>query len=755
MFDPQAAAPAMTLAEKAAFLTGATAWTTPGLPRLGVPPLTLTDGPHGVRKQLPGARLMDLDQSEPATAFPAASATGCSWDPALLAEIGAALAAESRALGTDVLLGPGVNIKRSPLCGRNFEYFSEDPVLSGELAAAWVRGLQDGGAGACVKHFAANNQETDRMRVSAEVDERTLREIYLPAFERVVTRAQPATVMCSYNRLNGIPASEHRWLLTEVLRAEWGFGGFTVSDWGAVTDRVAALAAGLDLQMPADGGPAAAALVAAVSAGTLPEAVLDRAVERILRVTARLTGPRGDSRPAVDHERHHALARRAAAGSAVLLTNEDEFLPLDPAAGGTLAVIGEFARTPRYQGGGSSQVVPTRLDSALAEITAAVAGRRDVVFAPGFTLDGAPSPELLAGAVAAARSAADVVMFLGLPEAAESEGFDRTAIGLPATQLDVLRAVAAVSQRVAVVLSNGGVVATRPVTEQARAVLEMWLPGQAGGGAAADLLFGAAEPGGRLAETIPLALSDNPSYVNFPGAAGRVRYGERIYVGYRWYDKVARDVAHPFGHGLSYTTFAYSGLQVEVPDPARPAAVVRFTLANTGRRAGSEVAQVYVSDPEASADRPERELKAFRKVRLAPGESCLVELALTERDFAFWDEQRRGWTAEPGTFRIAVGASSRDLRLTAEIELTPPLPPTPLTLDSTIGEWLAAPSGRDALMAALAAAPGGTGEIVIDDSMLAMAAPVPFRQALALGFAAIPSGGEAAFLARANAGLGG
>ncbi len=760
MFDPSDALERMTVEEKASLVTGASTWKTADVDRLGVPSLVLADGPHGVRLAAEGATSSEIYRTEPATAFPTACATGSSWDPGMLEEIGAALAAECRALGVDVLLGPGVNIKRSPLCGRNFEYFSEDPVLSGRLAAAWVSGLQRGGVGASLKHFAANNQETSRMRVSAEVDERTLREIYFPAFEITVTGAGPATVMCSYNAVNGTPAAQNEWLLTQVLREDWGFGGFVVSDWGAVGDPVASLRAGLDLEMPGTGGRTAATLVRAVSEGTLHEADLDRAAGRILRTAADLLAGRdGDpaangrgtgKQPPADFGRHHDLARRAAAESAVLLTNTDGFLPLDPGQGGPLAVIGEFARTPRFQGGGSSHVRPVRVEAALDELVATVAGRREVVFAPGFTLDGAASPTLRDEALGVARAAQTVVMFLGLDEAAESEGFDRACLDLPAIQLDLLRDVAAVNPQVAVVLSNGGVVTTHQAERHAGAVLEMWLGGQASGGAAADILLGAAEPGGRLAETIPLALSDNPSYVNFPGTPDRVLYGERHYVGYRWYDKVAREVAHPFGHGLSYTTFGYADLRAEVPDPARAETTVAFTLTNTGPRAGSEVAQIYVTDVEASADRPERELKAFRKVRLAAGESHRVEVRLTERDFAFWDERRHRWTVEPGTFRIAVGASSRDLRLSADVDLAVPLRPVPLTLDSTIGEWMARPAARNALQRAtadirMARAFGG------DGALRTMVASMPLRRILAFSQTGISDDTATAMLAEANA----
>ncbi|KUH85526.1 MULTISPECIES: glycoside hydrolase family 3 C-terminal domain-containing protein [unclassified Mycobacterium] len=751
MFDPKTVVAEMTLAEKAALVTGGDMWSTVGIDRLNVPSLTLTDGPHGVRRMAEGAAPQNFYECEPATAFPTAAATGSSWDPQLLEEIGAALGAESRALGVDVLLGPGVNIKRSPLCGRNFEYFSEDPVLSGELGAAWVRGLQRCGVGASVKHFAANNQETHRMRVSAEVDERTLREIYLPAFEHIVRDANPATVMAAYNAVNGVPAARNPWLLTEILRDDWQFAGVVVSDWGAVVDPVASLQAGLDLIMPGTGGGAAAATVLqSVASGTLEESVVDRAAERILAMAARLLNDRDTDVGVVDRDRHHRLARRAAAESAVLLTN-DGLLPLDPARRGPVAVIGEFARTPRYQGGGSSHVRPTRIESALTELTAIVDGRCEIRFAPGFTLDDSAPEALLADAMAAARGAEVVLMFLGLPEVAESEGFDRTTLELPADQLRLLGAVASVNPNIAVVLSNGGVVLTAGVEQHARAVLEMWLPGQGGGGAAADILFGLAEPGGRLAETIPWVLTDTPAYCNFPGTAQRVLYGERHYVGYRWYDTTHRAVAHPFGHGLSYTTFDYSDLRVDVPDPGRSEATVSFTVTNTGGRAGSDVAQIYVSDLAASVDRPQRELKAFRKVHLAPGQSQQVEIGLSERDFAFWDDQRGAWTVEPGTFRIAVGASSRDLRLASDIDLTVPVPALPLTVHSSVGEWMARPDGREALLKLMAEGDNAQASTLQQHpELLRMVASMPLSHVLTLSGRTLPSAATAALLNAVN-----
>lgn len=692
MIEAQHLVSTLALEEKAELVSGGGLWVTAEIPHAGVRPAVLTDGPHGVRMTRDGVDTGHITNSFPATAFPTAAALGSSWNEDLLREIGAALGAESRALGVDVLLGPGINIKRSPLCGRNFEYFAEDPLLAGALGAAWVEGVQSHGVGASVKHFAANNQETDRMRVSADVDERTLREIYLPAFEHVVRQAHVATVMCSYNRINGVRASQNRWLLTTVLREEWGFEGYVVSDWGAVHDPVAALQAGLDLEMPSSRGRSAAEIVGAVRAGALDERCLDLAVERQLATHQRLWLARGDGMETPDSPAHHVLARRAAAEGAVLLKNDGDLLPLDPATGGRIAVVGEFARSPRYQGAGSSQVNPTRLDDALTAILAATS--REVTFAPGFRLDGTADPVLLAEAVQAARDAESVVMFLGLPEQTESEGFDRTDLDLPAIQVELLEAVASVNSRIAVILSNGGVVLTDPVISRAATLLEMWLSGQAGGSAAADLIFGHAAPAGRLAETIPHRLQDIPTYVNWPGAEGHVNYGERLYVGYRWYDRTDEDVAFPFGFGLTYTTFAYSDLAVHLPDPARPEARVEVVVTNTGRREAAEVVQLYISDPVADVDRPVRELRGFRKVRVAPGHSERVVIELDARAFSYWSTRRGQWVVEPGEYGIHVGSSSRDLPMTQTINLDMAMPTPPLTEESTLAEWYDHPSGR-------------------------------------------------------------
>jgi beta-glucosidase len=676
----------LTLEEKAALLSGAGFWNTVSVPRAGIQGAVLTDGPHGVRYQPAESDHLGVNQSVSATAFPTAAATGSSWDPALLERMGAALGAESRSLGVDVLLGPGVNIKRSPLGGRNFEYFSEDPLLSGVLGAAWVSGIQGMGVGASVKHFAANNQETERMRVSSDVDERTLREIFFPAFERIVTQARPATIMCSYNRINGVFASENSWLLTDVLRDDWGFDGYVVSDWGAVNDAVAAVAAGTDLAMPATAGHADA-VVAAVRSGRLDEAIVDASVSRILEVHDRLRVDRDDIDP-VDPAALHELACEIAVESSVLLTN-DGLLPLDPGVGGRIAVVGEFARTPRFQGAGSSHISPTQLDSAIEALSAAT--RRDLVFAAGFRLDGQIDAALADEAVAAAAEADVVLFFAGLPDDEESEGFDRTHLRLPTVQVELLRRVAVANPRVAVVLSNGAVVDVRPLMADAAAILEAWLGGQAGGTAVARIVFGECEPGGRLAETIPLEIEHTPAFANWPGTRKSVLYGERIYVGYRWYDATRREVAFPFGFGLGYTSFTLTDVRVSVPDARIAQAVVEVTVSNTGERAGSEVVQVYVGGLDASVDRPERELKAFEKVRLQPGERRRLRLVLDERAFAYWGDS--GWTVEPGRFRVEVGTSSRHIH--AQEVFTLDVPRVDVVLDgaSTVADWLSHSTG--------------------------------------------------------------
>lgn len=720
----------LTLEEKASLTSGASFWSTKAVERAGIPSIVLTDGPHGVRLQRGSSDHLGLADSVPATCFPPAVALGSAWDPELAERVGRALGEEARAEGVGVLLGPGINIKRSPLCGRNFEYLSEDPIVSGVLGAALVRGLQSQGVGASLKHFAANNQEFDRMRASSDVDPRPLREIYLRGFQRVVEDAQPWTVMCSYNRINGVFASEDPWLLTKVLREEWGFEGLVVSDWGAVNDRVAGLPAGLDLEMPSSDGRTDAQLVEAVRDGRLAESALDLAAERAVRL-AQQAAAGADPDASYDVDAHHALAREAAARGVVLLKN-DGVLPL--AAGTRVAVVGEFARTPRYQGAGSSLINPTRLDTALEEI-GRLAGAAPV-FAPGFTLDAkaAADPALLAEAVAAAEGAEVVLAFLGLPAAAESEGFDREHLRLPEAQLELLAAVRAVNPNVVVVLANGGVVEL-PFAEEVPAVVEGWLGGQAGGGVA-DVLYGVVNPSGRLTETIPLRLADTPAYLDFPGEFGHVRYGEGLFVGYRWYD--ARDAAvhFPFGHGLSYTSFAYSGLEVSADANGIAA---RVTVTNTGERDGREVVQLYTGLAGSAVQRAPRELKAFASVELAAGESRVVELAVRREDLAYWDVRVDRWVVEGGEYLVAVGASSRDLRVEAGVAVEGDAVRLPLTMESSIGDLMGDPVAGPIVAQALGGLFGGDPAMAAmadDEGMAKMMASFPIGRLV--GFPGIP-----------------
>ncbi|WP_108249364.1 glycoside hydrolase family 3 C-terminal domain-containing protein [Planctomonas deserti] len=725
---------ALTLEQKASLLSGRDFWSTKPIDEADIPSIVLTDGPHGVRLQKGEADHLGINESVPATCFPPAVAVGSSWDPEVAQEVGAAVGREARALGVSVLLGPGVNIKRSPLCGRNFEYYSEDPLLSGVLGAAHVRGQQGAGVGASVKHFAANNQETERMRVSADVDARTLREIYLPAFERVVTEAKPATVMCSYNKINGVYSSENRWLLTDLLRTEWGFDGAVVSDWGAVSDRVSALAAGLDLEMPGTGGGTDQEIVDAVRAGALDETVVDEAVKRVIALTA-LTQELDDT---FDVDAHHNLARRLATESVVLLKNDGAVLPLQSAR--TIAVVGEFAAKPRFQGGGSSHIRPTRVDAALDMVKEHAHERGvEIVYAPGFsTVDSGNAEDLRAEAVEAAAGADVAVVFAGLGEKDESEGFDRADIALPAVQVVLIRAVAAAARRTVVVLSNGGVVSLEGWHDDVDAILEGFLLGQAGGAALADILFGIAEPGGRLAETIPLRLQDVPSYLNFPGEQGHVRYGEGVMVGYRHYATVGTGIRYPFGHGLGYTTFETRDFAVEITGD--DTATVTATVTNTGSRAGKHVMQVYVATEAGPVRRPARELRAFTTMILEAGESRIVLLELGRRAFAYWDIELDRWVVAPGDYRIQLGQDAATVLAEATVTLAGDVIIPVLSFDSTVGDWFAHPIAGPALMEGMSAAMSEEkrAQAVDQQEQLRMVESMPMKQFMGFLGGAIP-----------------
>lgn len=650
----------LTLLEKAALLTGKTVWETHDLPRHGVRSLWLADGPHGVRKQTGAADHLGIAESQPATCFPTAAAVANTWDPELAEEVGRALGAEAAAQDVDVLLGPGLNIKRSPLGGRNFEYFSEDPLLAGRLAAAYVRGIQSAGVAACPKHYAANSQELVRMASDSVVDERTLREVYLSAFGIVVTEARPRTVMSAYNKVNGTYAHEDPFLLQQVLRDEWGFDGAVVSDWGGSNDVVAAAAAGGTLEMPAAGLDSARRLVAAVRSGRLAEADLDARAAEVLRLVADAREP--GTAPAVDDAAHHALARRVAARSAVLLKNDDALLPL--AAGTRVAVIGDFARTPRYQGAGSSAVNPTRLDSVLDVI--GESGLAMTTFAAGFRRDGTPDAALQAEALEAARDADVALLFLGLDEIAESEGMDRSTLALHAAQTELLAAVAAVNPSTVVVLSAGGVV-EMPWLASAKALVHGYLAGQAGAGGLLDVLTGAVNPAGRLAETVPVRLADTPTAETFPGRQRTAEYREGLFVGYRYYSTANVPVTFPFGFGLAYTTFSHRDLTAT-------ADAATVTVTNTGDVAGADVVQVYVSRTSPGVHRPVRTLAGFARVELAPGESRTVTVPLGDAAFRHWDVVTGAWQVEQGTWQVQAGAHVDDLPLSVDVELVGTVP---------------------------------------------------------------------------------
>jgi beta-glucosidase len=735
----------LTLEEKASLTSGLDFWNLKGIERVGVPSIMVTDGPHGLRKQAGSGDHLGLADSVPATCFPPAVGLAASWDAQLAERIGVALGVESAIEDVAVILGPGINIKRSPLCGRNFEYMSEDPIVSGVMGAGLVRGIQSQGVGSSLKHFAANNQEFDRMRASSDVDPRPLREIYLRGFQRVVEDAQPWTVMCSYNRINGVYASEDPWLLTQVLRGEWGFEGLVVSDWGAVNDRVVGLPAGLDLEMPASGGRTDAQLVAAVEAGTLTEGALDLAANRVLDLIRK-----SQSGPAIegplDVDAHHALAREAAGRAIVLLRNEGGVLPLRRDA--KLAVIGEFARTPRYQGAGSSLINPTRLENALDEIRAYA--ETEVPFAAGFTLDGSGDAAALRAEAVAAASAAEVaVVFAGLPASEESEGFDREHIDLPAAQLELIDAVAAANPNTVVVLSNGGVVAL-PFAGTVPAIVEAWLLGQGGGGATADVLFGAVNPSGKLTETVPLKLSDNPSFGNFPGEFGHVRYGEGLLVGYRWYDAKGLEVAYPFGHGLSYTTFAYGDATAEVTESGD--VLVTVPVTNTGSVAGREIVQVYTSLGTTAVQRAPRELKAFETVSLEPGETVSVELTVRRKDLAYWDVRVEAWIVEGGEYTVEVAASSRDIRSSVSVEVAGDAVSLPLTFESSVADLFQHPVAGPIVQKAMAEMFGGVDMGASDEGMMKMMASFPIGRMVSFPGAPINREQLEQLIAASNAG---
>jgi beta-glucosidase len=679
----------MTLEEKAALCTGEGPWTTTPIPHLGVPTLVVSDGPHGVRHPMDVSQIGSL--SHPATCFPTASSLACTWDVELLHEMGEALAAECNALGVGVLLGPGNNMKRTPLCGRNFEYFSEDPYLGGELAASLIVGLQSQGVGASLKHFALNNQEYQRFSISAEVGERAMREIYLTGFEKAVKQGQPWTVMCAYNKLNGTYCSEHHWLLVDLLKEEWEFEGLVVSDWGAVHDRVAALQGGLDLEMPGPKPGRVQAVIQAVQDGALDEAVLDEAVRRILGIVYKaVETPKG---AAFDPQAHQALARKIAAEGMVLLKN-DGVLPLRQGLK-RIAVIGRAAKTPHYQGGGSSHINPTLVAIPFDELQQQ-AGDAELLYAEGYPADDAFRQDLIDAAVNVAKDTDVALLYIALPTYKESEGYDRADLDLTAQQIALIKAVGNAQPNTVVILNNGSAVAVGEWINHVAAVLEAWMMGQAGGGAIADVLFGTVNPSGRLAETFPVKLPDTPAYINYPGENGKVTYGEGLFIGYRYYEAKQIPVQFPFGYGSSYTTFAYSNATVSASTfKDTDGLTVSVDVTNTGAVAGKEVVQVYVHDHKSTLVRPHKELKGFAKVELQPGETKTVTIPLDFRAFAYWHPGYGQWVAEDGEFDILIGASSADIRCTQTVTLrSTQVLPSLLNRESTIRDWMEDPRGK-------------------------------------------------------------
>lgn len=674
----------MTLEEKAGMCSGKDFWHLKSVERLGIPEVMVSDGPHGLRKQAENTDHLGINESIKAVCFPTACATACSFDRDLLEEMGSALGKECQAENVSVLLGPAVNIKRSPLCGRNFEYFSEDPYLAGQMAKAHIQGVQKEGVGTSIKHFAANNQEYHRMSASSEVDERTLREIYLAAFETPIKEAKPKTVMCSYNQINGVFASEDPWLLDEVLRKEWGYEGYVMSDWGAVNERVPGLKAGLELEMPASGGETDRQIVEAVKNGTLKEEILDRAVERILNVIFDYVNHKKDE--VFDMEKDHALAEKVETESMVLLKN-DGILPLKK--GSRVAFIGAFAKNPRYQGGGSSHINSFRVTGALE----AAEGMADITYAEGYGLEKDEIDEaLVTEAVKAAKEAEVAVIFAGLPDAFESEGYDRVHMKMPNCHNHLIQEVCNVQPNVVVVLHNGSPV-EMPWADEVKGILEAYLGGQAVGAAEAKILFGDANPCGKLAETIPYKLSDNPSYLNFPGDGETVEYKEGIFVGYRYYDKKEMPVRYPFGYGLSYTEFAYSNLKLDKKSMKdTDTLTVSVDVSNTGNREGKEIVQLYVEDLTGSANRPVRELKNFVKVSLAPGETKTVQMELNKRSFAWYNVKLHDWYAASGIYEIQIGKSSREILLSDTVEVTTDVTvPLEIHKNTTVGQLMRDP----------------------------------------------------------------
>jgi beta-glucosidase len=679
----------MTLDEKATLLSGDGWWETHPIERVGIPSIMMTDGPHGVRK-VAGS---PLSPSVPATCFPTASALAASWNTDLLREVGVALAKECQANDVQILLGPGVNMKRSPLGGRNFEYFSEDPLLAGDLAAAYIEGVQSLGVGTSLKHFAANNQEFERMVMSSNLDERTLHEIYLPAFEIAVKKAQPWSVMCAYNKVNGVYASENELLLRRILKEQWGFTGFVVSDWGAINDRVKGINAGLHLEMPGSADYNRKKIVAGVKSGEIALAQLDLIVVELLSVILLASDNR---RPELipDLEQHNLLARNAAAESIVLLKNENRILPLDLEKTPRIAISGIFAKSPRYQGAGSSLVNPTQVLTAYEELVKICGAKATIEYSDGYAEDGSSTSILIEEAARLAGQADVAIIFAGLPDSYESEGFDRASLEMPAGHNELIERIVQVQSNVVVVLLNGSAV-RMPWASKVTAIIEGWLGGQAGGGAIADILTGLKTPSGKLSETFPMQLEQTPTYPEFPALNKEAVYREGLFIGYRYYDTKKLDPLFPFGFGLSYTEFEFSDIQVSASKIKETGFLtIQVNLKNIGKVAGQEVIQLYVHEQKPAVIRPDKELKAFTKVALAPGEEKTVRLTLNKRSFAYYNDSLHDWSVNPGKFDLLIGNSARNLPLKITVEIEPTVSAYPkLKPESLLKEFRNHPAG--------------------------------------------------------------
>ncbi len=707
----------MTIEEKVSLCCGEGFWNTQALPKYEIPSMMMTDGPHGVRKQSGESDHMGINESDKTTCFPTAAGLASSWNRELVEKVGVAIGEECQAEDVQIVLGPGANIKRSPLCGRNFEYYSEDPYLSSQLAIKHIQGVQSQGIGTSLKHFAVNNQETKRFNIDVVIDERSLREIYLASFEGAVVEAQPWTVMCAYNKINGEFCSQNKMLLTEILREQWGFEGFVVSDWFAVSERDLGLSAGLDLEMPTSAGVGKEKIIKAVKDGSISEEVLNTSVERILNIVFK-TVDNKKTDATYDKMAHHFLAKKVAQESMVLLKNEDSVLPLEKK--GKIAIIGPFAKRPRYQGAGSSRINPTRLDIPFDEIQK-VAKDSEVIYVDGYSLENdAKNHDMISDAKTAALNSDVAIVFAGLPERYDAEGGDRKHLRLPDNQNLIIEEIAKVQKNIVVVLINGSAI-EMPWINQVKGILEAYLGGQAMAGAIADIVFGDCNPSGKIAETFPEKISQTPCYINFPGDHEKVEYREGIFVGYRYYDKANIEPLFPFGHGLSYTTFEYSDIKLDKKEMLDTEEItVDIKIKNTGKRAGKEIVQLYVKDLESSVIRPVKELKGFGKIELEAGEEKLVTFTLGKRAFAYYNIELKDWHVESGDFEILVGKSSRDILHSEKIHVTSTVKlKKKYTLDSTIADIKEEPAAANLVAMLTNKMSGGAVELGMDiDSFL-------------------------------------